>query len=591
MEWAATVRVGAFELDLRSRELRSATSRRRLQDQPFEILRALVAARGAVVTREELCRSLWPDGTFVDFEHSLNAAMKRLRAALGDDAIEPRYVETIPRRGYRLIAPVVAPDAVGTPHARGTGRQPERAHTARLAVLPFANLSGDPAQQYFSDGLTEEMIAELGRLCGARIGVLARWSSMLFRDGGRTVREIGDALRADYLLEGSVRREGERVRITARLVETAGETHLWAETYERPVADCLSVQADVAKRIAVSLASELMPAARELPRLDPAQAGAYQTYLKGRYHWNRPGDEGLAESIAYFDEALAQDPGLAAAHSSKARALVAQAEYYNEPALAALGRAREAALRARELDPGHWRAYVALGDVSRLLDWNWAAAEAAYRQATALNPNNESAHRALAVLLTVTGRFDEAIAAVDRAVELDPLCLVVGTSAAWVRYIAGDYDDVEARCLHSIDMDQRYGYSLARRLLSATYLQTGRAVEAVELLELARRTGGDEPILLAWLVYARAAAGDHSGAMALMTRLTRADVPAYHLALACAGVGDHDRAFDALEVAAARRDPAVGQLLVEPRFEPLRADSRFVGLAARMGLSVARTRA
>lgn len=586
MEWAATVRVGAFELDLRSRELRSAAGRRRLQEQPFEILRALVAAPGTVVTREELCRSLWPDGTFVDFEHSLNAAMKRLRAALGDDAIEPRYVETIPRRGYRLIATVQPAEGAGT-GGRPAGDDPAaRTHAARLAVLPFVNLSGDPSQQYFSDGLTEEMIAQLGRLCGARIGVLARWSSMLFRDGVRPIREIGEALRADFLLEGSVRRDGERVRITARLVETAGETHLWAETYERPVADCLSVQADVAKRIAVSLASELMPNAREMPRLDPAQAGAYQTYLKGRYHWNRPGDEGLAESIAYFDEALVQDPALAPAHASKARALVAQAEYYNEPAAPVLTRAREAALRSLALDPAQWRAHVALGDVHRLLDWDWPAAEAAYHQATGLNPNSESAHRALAVLLTVTGRFSEAIEAVDRAAALDPLCLVVGTSAAWVRYIAGDYGTVVERCLHSIDMDHHYGYSLARRLLSAAYLQTGRAAEAVQLLELARSAGGDEPILLAWLVYARAAMGDDGGATSLMERLAGTDVPAYHLAIARVGLGDHDRAFAALNLAADRRDPAVGQLCVEPRFAPLRRDARFAALARQLGLPV-----
>jgi len=589
MEWAATVRVGAFELDLRSHELRSPAGRRRLQEQPFEILRALVAAPGAIVTREDLCRGLWPDGTFVDFEHSLNAAVKRLRAALGDNAIEPRYIETVPRRGYRLIAGVeVAPSS---PVSTGAAAHPTpRAHVARLAVLPFVNLSEDVSQQYFSDGLTEEMIAQLGRICGKRIGVLARWSSMLFRDGARSVREIGDALRADYLLEGSVRREGDRVRITARLVETAGETHLWADTYERSVADCLSVQTDVATRIADSLASELMPTPRTTPRLDPAKAGAYQAYLKGRYHWNRPGDEGLLESIACFDEALAQDPELAAAHASKARALVAQAEYYNEPVATALARARAAAQRALARDPEQWRAHVALGDVRRLLEWDWTGAESAYRTATALNPNSESAHRAYAVLLTVTGRFESAIEEVDRAVELDPLCLVVGTSAAWVRYMAGDYAAVVERCLHSIDLDRRYGYSLARRLLSAAYLQTGRADEAVRLLELARATSGDEPILLAWLAGARAAAGERAEAESLLDRLAGSSVPDYHLALALAGLGDADGALAALGRACDARDPAIGQALVEPRFANLRRHQRFEAVRNRLGLPHIATR-
>ncbi len=595
-EWTATVRIGAFELDLRSRELRSATGRQRLQDQPFEILRVLASQPGAVVTREALCRSLWPDGTFVDFEHSLNAAVKRLRAALGDDAVEPRYVETIPRRGYRLVADVEP----GTGGARTGGDRPApvvpgaavmrtgRAHVARLAVLPFTNLSED-GSQYFSDGLTEEMIAQLGRLCGSSIGVLARWSSMLFRDRTLSVREIGAALRADYLLEGSVRRDADRVRITARLVDTAGETHLWAETYERSMADCLSVQTDVATRIADSLATELMPKAQVPPRPHAAQAGAYQAYLKGRYHWNKPGDEGLAESIAYFDDAVRLDPGFAAAHASKASALVAQAEYYTGNPVDVLTRAQAEAALAVELDPGDWRGHVALGDVHRLLAWNWTEAEAAYRRATELNPNSESAHRAYGILLAVTGRFDDAVREVDRAVELDPLCLVVGTTAAWVRYVAGDYAAVVERCLHSIDMDVRYGYSLARRLLSAAYLQSGPTHEAVRLLELARETSGDEPLLLAWLIYARAATGDRAGAEALLHDLVALErdglaIPAYHLALAHTGLGDRDAAFAALARACERRDPAIGQVRVEPRFAPLRHDPRFAALLGRLGL-------
>ncbi len=587
MEWTATVRVGAFELDLRSRDLRSSGARIRLQEQPFAILRMLASHPGEVVSREDLCRALWPEGTFVDFEHSLNAAVKRLRSALGDDAAEPRYVETVPRVGYRLVAPVSDGNGPGTREAPA----PSRDHAARLAVLPFANLSEDPAQQYFSDGLTDEMIAQLGRLCGTRIGVLARWSSMRFRDGATSVREIGAALRADYLLEGSVRRDGDRVRIVARLVETAGETHLWAEAYDRSLADCLSVQADVARRIADSLVVELMPkpevAGERSPRIHPARAGAYQAYLKGRYHWNRPGDEGLAESVVFFDEAIGLDPGFAPAHASRARAMVARAEYYSETAVDALTAALASARTAIALDPAEWRAHVAMGDVARLRDWDWDTAEACYHRATDINPNSESAHRAAGVLLAVTGRFGEAIRAVDRAVELDPLCLVVGTTAAWARYLAGDYEAVVERCLQSIDMDERYGYSLARRLLSAAYLQVGRVEEAIRLLEQARQSGGDEPILLAWLAYARAASGNLAAARGLLGDLERrgAGVPRYHLALAYAGVGDRDHAFATLDEACRFRDPAVGQVAVEPRFGLLHGDPRFQALVGRLRLT------
>ena len=258
------MKFGSFELDVRLREFRAGSIRVRLQEQPFEILRLMLERPGDVVTREELRQRLWPAGTYVDFEHSLNAAVKRLRAALGDDAENPRFVETLPRRGYRFIARLdTAPAPASAP------AKPVR---PRLAVLPFANLSEDPAQEYFSDGLTEEMILQLGSVSGGRVGVLARWSSMVFKGTTRRAREIGDALGADYLVEGSVRREGDRVRITARLVEAASETQLWSEAYERELTDCLVVQTDVAARIARSLATELSPPAE---RHAPCDAAAY----------------------------------------------------------------------------------------------------------------------------------------------------------------------------------------------------------------------------------------------------------------------------------------------------------------------------
>src|SRR5688572_19092161 len=259
-ETTPPLRFGSFELDVRLRELRTGTTRVRLQEQPFEILRLMLERPGDIVTREQLRQRLWPDGTYVDFEHSLNAAVKRLRAALGDDAENPRFVETLPRRGYRFIA-ALGP-AAGLPPARTSRLQPR----VRLAVLPFSNMS-DTAQEYFSDGLTEEMIAQLGVLCRGRVGVIARWSSMVFKGTTKRAREIGEALQADYLLEGSVRREGDRARIVARLVETESETHLWSDTYDRHLVDCLAVQEDVASHIARALAMELLPGQRAAPRM------------------------------------------------------------------------------------------------------------------------------------------------------------------------------------------------------------------------------------------------------------------------------------------------------------------------------------
>src|SRR5262245_35563979 len=314
-------RFGPFEVDLRSRELRKEGVRVRLQEQPFQILTMLLERAGDVVTREEIRDRLWPDGTFVDFEHSMNAAIKRLRAALGDTAENPKFVETLHRRGYRFVAAVEQPDVAVKPldHLPASSRP-------RLVVLPFANLGTD-TPDYFSDGLTEEMIMQLGRRCADRIGVLARTSSMLYKNVIRGANDIGEQLRADYLVEGSVRREGDRVRITAQLIETKGETHLWADSYDRMMADCLAVQTEVASEIANALALELLPV--------PAQKyagthhpGAYQAFLRARFHWNKSADEGLVDAVASYDESIALDPSYGKAYSGRARARLSLCDYY-----------------------------------------------------------------------------------------------------------------------------------------------------------------------------------------------------------------------------------------------------------------------
>src|SRR5688572_32888782 len=279
-------RFGTFEVDVRARELRKGGIRIRLQDQPFEILMMMLERPGDVVTREELRQGLWPAGTFVDFEHSLNAAIKRLRAALGDDADNPRFVETLHRRGYRFIASVETNgEPVRNLHVVRPSPRAQSSDTAsvRLVVLPFANLSNDPTQEYFSDGLTEEMISQIGRLCPGRLGVIARTSSMLFKRSPKSANEIGRELSADYLLEGSVRGEGDRIRITAQLIETRTEVHLWAETYDRSLGETLNLQTDVAAHIARSLAMELVPDQVDvLGRATPRRTEAYQAYLKGQ---------------------------------------------------------------------------------------------------------------------------------------------------------------------------------------------------------------------------------------------------------------------------------------------------------------------
>jgi TolB-like protein/Tfp pilus assembly protein PilF len=575
-----TLRFGPFELDVRSRELRKGKTCVRLQEQPFEILRMMLERPGHLVTREELCSRLWPNGTFVDFEHSLNAAVKRLRAALGDEADNPRFVETLPRRGYRFIA---ARDAADAPIA---AISTALAHRVRLAVLPFTIVGDEPGQEYFADGLTEEMIAQLGQLCRGRIGVIARSSSMMFKRSTQRAREIGEMLRADYLLEGSVRQEGDRVRITARLVETSGETHLWIETYERHLADCLSVQADVAARIARSLAMELMPEQSHGAHAASQDAVAYQAYLKARFHWNKPGDDGVDEAIDYYEQSLARDPAFAAAYAGIARARILRAEYYGDLPRRMLEMARQSAKRALELEPSLSEGHLALAEVRRTLEWDWRGAESSYSQAIVLNPSHEGAHRSFGVMLAALSRSDEAIREAERACELDPLCLVVNSSAAWVRFVAGDYDQAIDRCQHTVDMNPRF--VAARRVMGAAYLQSGREEAAIASMESALAQSCDDPVLLAWLAHARAVVGDRDQAVEIVGKLTRMRaqrfVPSYHVALAHVGLADHDAAFASLEQATVECDPALPNVAVDPRFEPIRPDPRYGRLVELLGL-------
>src|SRR6266850_2358864 len=412
------LRFESFELDTRSRELRKGSNRIRLQEQPFEILRLMLEHPGDVVTREELARKLWPNGTFVDFEHSLNAAVKRLRAALGDDADNPRFVETLPRRGYRFIASLGG----GPSTSLGAGTAiampfltPD--YKARLAVMPFANLSGDSSQEYFSDGLTEEMFLQLGRLGRGRIGVISRSSSNLFRGSTRRAREI----------------------------------------------------------------VELLP---EQPVQPSTDAAAYQTYLKGRYYWNLPGDQGFPQAIVYFGKACAADPTFAAARADLARTYTGQAEYYNMVPREALETARPIAERSLQLDPHLSHAHLAVANIRAMLDWDWDAAEAGFRQAIALNPSSDGAHRWYGLLLAGLGKSSEAVREAQRARELDPLCLVVGTSAAWTQYAAGDYEAAIDTCRNVMDM--RPQFTPAWRVLGASLIQMGRAAEGVAEREAVR---------------------------------------------------------------------------------------------------------
>jgi tetratricopeptide (TPR) repeat protein len=410
---------------------------------------------------------------------------------------------------------------------------------------------------------------------------------MFFKGSLQRAREIGEALNAAYLLEGSTRRDGSRVRITARLVEAATETQLWSDTYERSTTDWLSVQADVAGRVARSLLRELVPPARAsvAPRDHPR---AYQAYLKGKYQWARPGDVGLDEALRWFTEAVTEAPNFAAALAALARVQVASAEYYHELPRVTLTAARESATRALAIDPSVSEAHAVIGDLQRMLDGDWAAAEASYAEAIKLNPSNGAALRSYGLLLALESRYAEALASVERARELDPLCLGTNTTGTWTRYVSGDYENAIAHSRHMLEMDPEF--VSAHRVLAAALLQAGRGDEAVAQLELALTFDSTHPVLLSWLAHVKAVLGCRSQAQTLIARARSFErtryVPPFHLALAYTGLDDIDEAFDALEQAWVDRDPALATLDAEPRFEPLRRDLRYRPLVERLKIPV-----
>ena len=574
-------RFGTFALDVHERELFRDDERLRLSDQPFDVLRVLLQHAGSLVTREDLRRELWRDGTFVDFEHGLNAAVKRLRAAIGDNADDPTFIETLPRRGYRFIANV---EPLGAEASR-----PRAASLPRLAVLPFAAV-GEDKTTTFSEGLSEELTTTLGRVFGTRVGILASSSvARAARVHPRSMREIGRALSADFILNGAVRQDGDRVRVTARLIDARVETQLWSGAYERNLADWFAVQRDVASEIARSLEVELIPRqASTCCAPITRDTAAHHAYLKGRYYWNLPGPAGLQAAIDFYEEAIAADPNFRAALSSLARCWVSMADYYLVPPKWALENARDAARRAIAIDAADAEAHIALGDVYRSLEWNWPAAEREYRLASASNPSHEAAYRLSGLLLAAGGHYEEARELVQRAWELDPLCLVVNTTAAWAHYLSGDHDAAIERCLHVIDMNDEF--MPAHCVRSAALVQLGRVPDAVAVLDAIPEERHDS-LSTAWLSYALAKDGKTSRARALVTGLEVAQaastcVSSYHLALAHTGLGDDDSAFTCLERAREERDPGLTFIATEPRLAPLRSDSRFRALTSSMGFAV-----
>jgi TolB-like protein/DNA-binding winged helix-turn-helix (wHTH) protein/Tfp pilus assembly protein PilF len=603
------IRFGVFELDLSAGELRKKGVRIKLQEQPFQILVMLLERPGQVVTREELHQKLWPEGTFVDFEHGLNAAIQRLREVLGDSADTPRYVETLPRRGYRFIYSVEGREqAVAVSHLRippvwigalavvalaavlvgmnvGGLRDrllggPAPGEITSIAVLPLENLSGDPEQDYFADGMTEALIIELGKISALR--VISRQSVMQFKGTKKSLPEIARELNVDAIVEGAVLRADERVRISAQLIQAVPEQHLWAESYERDLSRVLALQGEVARAIASKIKVTLTP--QEEARLAgarPVNPEAYEAYLKGRYFWNKRTEEGFKKGIEYFQQAIEKDPGYALAYAGVADSYLVLADWAYLAPDEAYPTARVAATQALETDDSLAEAHTSLAYIRYVRDWDWSGAERQFKRAIELNPNYANAHQWYAEYLSAVGRHDKAIAEIKRAQELDPLSLIINAVGGWVFFKARQYDQAIEQCRKTLDMDP--DFIPAHYYLGLAYVQKEMYGEAISHYQQAVTLSGTSTAIVGALGHAYAVSGKSGEALKVIDELKRGRyVPSYKIALIFTGLGEKELAFAWLEKGYKERDFDMVWVKVDPMPDLLRSDPRFHSLRRRL---------
>jgi TolB-like protein/DNA-binding winged helix-turn-helix (wHTH) protein/Tfp pilus assembly protein PilF len=617
------VRFGVFEVDLKAGELRKKGFRVRLQEQPLQVLALLLQHPGQIVTREEFRHTLWNDGIIVDFDHSLNTTVNKLREALGDTADSSRFIETLPRRGYRFICPlnceIQAADVIAPPSARwrrpwvpfgallallftalalnvGQVRDwllsgPVAVETKSIAVLPLRNLSGERQEDYFAEGMTEALVTQLGKL--GTLDVISHQSVLAYRGTIKSLPEIARELKVSAILQGTVLRSGERIRITANLVQAAPERHLWAETFEFDRRDILAVQGEVARGVAHHIRIKLTP--QQEARLGAAvrvHPEAYEAYLVGRVHTSKAGPSEVWKTAQEsFEKAIDIDPGFAPAYASLAELYVrtgrgtvsqdSRGVYWD-------GRqqARQLAEKALKLDDTLAEAHTALGRIAEV-EWNWPKAEQEYRRAVELNPSYPLVRVWYAMHLYAWGRLEEASFHAKRAQQLDPASAFVNTWAAAAHGYAARIDDAFASARKAAELDPTSWE--ASQVLARLYMIQEKYPPAITELERARTLNPRDPELLGMLAYAHARAGQREKAISLteeLRRLVAVGQTPFPMAWAYAGLGDKDQAFAWLERCFEQRRIRLQWLRVDPMLAPLRTDPRFDDLARRIGLPV-----
>lgn len=641
MESGCIFRFDSFALDTRARELSKRGIRIRLGGQPYLILQTLLARPGEVVTRDEIREKLWPANTFVDFEHGLNTSVKKLRQALCDSADDPRYIETIPRLGYRFIASVQTVDTPSAeakaearevqPAVSSAASVPARPHFGRrwilvaasvavgallalsfaiipifilprfahwrgrlksedtpkqftsLAVLPLQNLSSDPSQEYFADGMTDELITDLAQLGSVR--VISRTSVVRYKGSSKSAPQIGRELGADALIEGTVERAEDRVRIRVQLIDAAHDRHVWAQGYDRELKNVLLLQTTAARDIVEEIQGQVgkLRDASQMTGARSVLPAVYDAYLRGHYLQNKRTDDALQQSIEYFQQAIAADPAFPQAYAGLAESYSLLGSSVM-PARVARAKAKAAARKAVELDSTLAEGHTQLGLVGFYYDWNWQEAEREFKRAIEINPSYANAHRWYSYYLRAMGRFPEALNEAQKAKQLDPLSLSISVT------VAGRYRDTH-QYSQALDEGQRAleldpNFIPAHDTLAALYEEQGEFTQALDECNRAFELSHRNPSSLANLGYAYALSGNRAAARKIVNQLIAEPgyVAAWDMAVLFAGLGDADSAFRWLEKSYRERESQMPFVQVDRRLASLHSDPRFQDLVRRVGL-------